>query len=140
MENKIGLSSYLIAVNIIKADSLDLYSKKRDKIEYSRSIDFGIGQVVAMGPDCYQGERFEESGPWCYLNDYIICDMRETTKIQHKNFDHALYIINDDKVHWALTPASYDLEICLKAYMRGWKNSHENANEMGLNDYNRKIQ
>lgn len=30
-----------------------------------------VGQVIAMGPLCYRGERFQEE-PWCKVGDWVV--------------------------------------------------------------------
>lgn len=36
--------------------------------------------VLALGPDCYKGERFQHSGLWCKVGDWVIIPRNEGTQ------------------------------------------------------------
>lgn len=52
--------------------------------------------VLAMGPDCYKGERFKESGPWCKPGDWVIIPRNEGTQIIYN--DNPVHLIPDDRI------------------------------------------
>lgn len=54
------------------------------------------GLVMAQGPDCYQGERFEKSGPWCRVGDWVVYPRHEGHQVNYKNVP--IHIINDDRI------------------------------------------
>jgi co-chaperonin GroES (HSP10) len=52
--------------------------------------------VISMGPECYKGERFEHSGPWCQVGDWVVIPRHEGTQIVYR--DIPMHIIPDDRI------------------------------------------
>ncbi len=52
--------------------------------------------VVSMGPDAYKGKRFEGSGPWCKVGDWVVIPRNEGTQIQYRGY--TMHFIPDDRV------------------------------------------
>lgn len=52
--------------------------------------------VLAMGPDCYKGERFRETGPWCKVGDWVVIPRNEGTQIVYN--EHPVHLIPDDRI------------------------------------------
>jgi len=52
--------------------------------------------VVSMGPDCFVGERFKNSGPWCKVGDWIVIPRNEGTQVNYRGIP--MQFIPDDRV------------------------------------------
>lgn len=61
--------------------------------------------VVAQGPECYKGARFERSGPWCNVGDWVIIPRNEGVQINYRGVH--MQIIPDDRVIGLVSDPSY---------------------------------
>lgn len=61
--------------------------------------------VVSQGPDVYQGERFEKSGPWCKVGDWIAIPPNEGYYVVYR--DTPMRVIPDDKCLFIVEDPSY---------------------------------
>lgn len=52
--------------------------------------------VCAVGPEAYQGEKFERSGPWCKVGDWILIPRYEATLVSYRGV--AMGLLPDDRV------------------------------------------
>jgi co-chaperonin GroES (HSP10) len=52
--------------------------------------------VLALGPECYKGENFKESGPWCKAGDWVVIPRNEGTQIMYN--EHVVHLIPDDRI------------------------------------------
>jgi co-chaperonin GroES (HSP10) len=52
--------------------------------------------VCAVGPEAYQGEKFERSGPWCKVGDWILIPRYESTMVSYRGV--AVALLPDDRV------------------------------------------
>jgi|TARA_R110002072_G_scaffold5971_1_gene36537 chaperonin GroES len=55
-----------------------------------------VGNVLAMGPETYKGKRFENSGPWCKLGDWVVFARYSGSRIQIEGGE--VRLLNDDEV------------------------------------------
>ena len=55
-----------------------------------------VGNVLAMGPESYTGKRFEKSGPWCKLGDWVVFARYSGSRIQIEGGE--VRLLNDDEV------------------------------------------
>jgi chaperonin GroES len=55
-----------------------------------------VGNVLAMGPESYKGARFEKSGPWCKLGDWVVFARYAGSRIQIEGGE--VRLLNDDEV------------------------------------------
>ena len=55
-----------------------------------------VGNVIAMGPETYKGKRFENSGPWCKLGDWVVFARYSGSRIQIEGGE--VRLLNDDEV------------------------------------------
>lgn len=55
-----------------------------------------VGQVIRMGPDCYQDEKRFPNGPYCSIGDWVIFHAYSGTRIKVASQEFRL--INDDTV------------------------------------------
>lgn len=44
-----------------------------------------VGLVVSQGPDCYKGEKFKESGPWCKVGDFVVFPKNHGYQMSYNN-------------------------------------------------------
>ena len=65
-----------------------LTDRNREEQAYLNSV----GQVIAMGPDCYSDRK----KPWCKINDWIIYGRYAGAKISVQKVK--MVIINDDEI------------------------------------------
>jgi co-chaperonin GroES (HSP10) len=66
-----------------------------------------IGQVVAMGPEAYQHEKFAE--PWCQVGDWVAPGQYAGQELQVRNETNnaaKFRLINDDEVLAKVDPAT----------------------------------
>lgn len=61
--------------------------------------------VVAQGPECYKGERFKDSEPWCKVGDWIIIPRHEGPQINYRGVP--MHLIPDDKVYGVVEDPSF---------------------------------
>lgn len=54
-----------------------------------------VGLVLAMGPDCYIGDKYV-NGPWCKEGDYVLFRAYSGTRVRIAGKEYR--IINDDTV------------------------------------------
>ena len=59
--------------------------------EHTASI---VGNIIAMGPDCYLDKAKFPTGPWCKVGDWILMPSYSGTRFKIKG--HEFRIINDD--------------------------------------------
>lgn len=52
--------------------------------------------VCAVGPEAYQGEKFERSGPWCKVGDWVLIPRYESTLVSYRGV--AMGLLPDDRV------------------------------------------
>jgi len=52
--------------------------------------------VCAVGPEAYQGEKFERSGPWCKVGDWVLIPRYEATAVSYRGV--AMALLPDDRV------------------------------------------
>ena len=52
--------------------------------------------VCAVGPEAYHGEKFERSGPWCKVGDWVLIPRYESTMVSYRGVAMALLL--DDRV------------------------------------------
>ena len=55
-----------------------------------------VGNVLAMGPESYKGTRFEKSGPWCKLGDWVVFARYSGSRIQIEGGE--VRLLNDDEI------------------------------------------
>ena len=55
-----------------------------------------VGNVLAMGPETYKGKRFENSGPWCKVGDWVVFARYAGSRIQIEGGE--VRLLNDDEV------------------------------------------
>ena len=80
-----------------------------DSLRRVQSIRFGGGVtsslsafgtsrriVLALGPDCYKGERFQHSGPWCKVGDWVIIPRNEGTQFLYNEIP--VHLLPDDRI------------------------------------------
>lgn len=52
--------------------------------------------VCAMGPEAYKGDKFERSGPWCKVGDWVLIPRYESTMVSYRGV--AMALLPDDRV------------------------------------------
>jgi len=57
--------------------------------------------VCAVGPEAYQGEKFERSGPWCKVGDWVMIPRYEATAVSYRGV--AVALLPDDRVMAVIT-------------------------------------
>jgi co-chaperonin GroES (HSP10) len=62
--------------------------------------------VCGVGPEAYQGEKFERSGPWCKVGDWIMIPRYESTMVSFRGV--AMALLPDDRV-MAVIPGPEDV-------------------------------
>jgi co-chaperonin GroES (HSP10) len=99
-------AGYLVAVKIyIRPEELKTI-KKEDGTEVTLYLPDTVraedkyssvsALVCAVGPEAYQGEKFERSGPWCKVGDWILIPRYESTMVSYRGV--AVALLPDDRV------------------------------------------
>jgi co-chaperonin GroES (HSP10) len=57
--------------------------------------------VCAVGPEAYQGDKFERSGPWCKVGDWVLIPRYESTMVSYRGV--AMALLPDDRVMAVIT-------------------------------------
>jgi hypothetical protein len=58
--------------------------------------------VLSVGEDCYKGEEYKESGPWCKPGDWVVIPRNEGNQYEHRDVtiqvipEHAIYDVIED--------------------------------------------
>lgn len=104
-------AGYLVAVKIyIRPEELKTI-KKEDGTEVTLYLPDTVraedkyssvsALVCAVGPEAYQGEKFERSGPWCKVGDWILIPRYESTMVSYRGV--AVALLPDDRVMAVIT-------------------------------------
>ena len=104
-------AGYLVAVKIyIRPEELKTI-KKEDGTEVTLYLPDTVraedkyssvsALVCAVGPEAYQGEKFERSGPWCKVGDWILIPRYESTMVSYRGV--AMALLPDDRVMAVVT-------------------------------------
>ena len=104
-------AGYLVAVKIyIRPEELKTI-KKEDGTEVTLYLPDTVraedkyssvsALVCAVGPEAYQGEKFERSGPWCKVGDWILIPRYESTMVSYRGV--AMALLPDDRVMAVIT-------------------------------------
>ena len=86
-----------IEIRTTTAGGLELPPETLESLKYLRNV----GQVIAMGPDCYSHPKFCESPPWCQVGDGVRFSPHAGAKEMIRGADGEpleLRYINDDEV------------------------------------------
>lgn len=59
-----------------------------------------VALVLSQGPDCYKSKRYEKTGPWCRVGDWICMPRNEGTQECYRNIP--IQIIEEDKLYFPL--------------------------------------
>lgn len=75
-----------------KVGSVFLADTYRDE----RKFTSAVALVCAMGPDAYKGERFDRTGPWCKVGDWVIFPRYEGNAMSYRGVP--MVLIPDDRI------------------------------------------
>lgn len=99
-------AGYLVAVKIyIRPEELKTIKKEDgtevtlylpDTVRAEDKFSSVSALVCAVGPEAYQGEKFERSGPWCKVGDWILIPRYESTMVSYRGV--AMALLPDDRV------------------------------------------
>jgi co-chaperonin GroES (HSP10) len=99
-------AGYLVAVKIyIRPEELKTIKKEDgtevtfylpDTVRAEDKYSSVSALVCAVGPEAYQGEKFERSGPWCKVGDWILIPRYESTMVSYRGV--AVALLPDDRV------------------------------------------
>jgi co-chaperonin GroES (HSP10) len=104
-------AGYLVAVKIyIRPEELKTITQKDgtqvtlylpDTVRAEDKYSSVSALVCAVGPEAYQGEKFERSGPWCKVGDWILIPRYESTMVSYRGV--AMALLPDDRVMAVIT-------------------------------------
>jgi len=84
-------AGYLVAVKIyVRPEELKTITHAEDKYSSVSAL------VCAVGPEAYQGDKFERSGPWCKVGDWVLIPRYESTMVSYRGV--AMALLPDDRV------------------------------------------
>ena len=61
-----------------------------------RKFTSAVALVCALGPDAYKGERFERTGPWCKVGDWVMFNRYEGNALSYLGVP--MVMLPDDRV------------------------------------------
>jgi hypothetical protein len=64
-----------------------------------------VSLVIAVGPDCFKGERYKNSGPWCRVGDWVFMPRNEGLQVVHRGIP--MHYIKHDKIYCIIEDPSY---------------------------------
>lgn len=67
-----------------------------DSLRDERKFTSAVALVCALGPDAYNGERFERTGPWCKVGDWVIFPRYEGNAMSYRGVP--MVLIPDDRI------------------------------------------
>jgi len=104
-------AGYLVAVKIyIRPEELKTITREDgtevtlylpDTVRAEDKYSSVSALVCAVGPEAYQGEKFERSGPWCKVGDWILIPRYESTMVSYRGV--AMALLPDDRVMAVIT-------------------------------------
>jgi co-chaperonin GroES (HSP10) len=104
-------AGYLVAVKIYirpeelrtikKEDGTEVTLYLPDTVRAEDKYSSVSALVCAVGPEAYQGEKFERSGPWCKVGDWILMPRYESTMVSYRGV--AMALLPDDRVMAVIT-------------------------------------
>lgn len=104
-------AGYLVAVKIYirpeelrtikKEDGTEVTLYLPDTVRAEDKFSSVSALVCAVGPEAYQGEKFERSGPWCKVGDWILIPRYESTMVSYRGV--AMALLPDDRVMAVIT-------------------------------------
>lgn len=99
-------AGYLVAVKIYvrpeelktitQADGTEVTLYLPDTVRAEDKYSSVSALVCAVGPEAYQGEKFERSGPWCKVGDWVLIPRYESTMVSYRGV--AMALLPDDRV------------------------------------------
>lgn len=104
-------AGYLVALKIyVEPDELSVVETDDGKsITLYRPISMQAEEkyqscsalVCALGPEAYNGEKFNDSGPWCKVGDWVMIPRYEATAVSYRGV--AVALIPDDRIMAVIT-------------------------------------
>lgn len=99
-------AGYLIAAKIyVRPEELKTITRENgeqvtlylpDQVRAEDKYQSVSALVCAVGPEAYQGEKFERSGPWCKVGDWVLIPRYEATAVSYRGV--AMALLPDDRV------------------------------------------
>lgn len=86
--------------NVIMRDGKPVYIELPESIRTDEKYLSQVGLVISQGPDCYKGKRFEESGPWCRVGDFVMFPRNAGMSVKFKGVP--MILTPDDSVKMIL--------------------------------------
>lgn len=104
-------AGYLVALKIyVEPDELSVVETDDGKsITLYRPISMQAEEkyqscsalVCALGPEAYNGDKFNDSGPWCKVGDWVMIPRYEATAVSYRGV--AVALIPDDRIMAVIT-------------------------------------
>lgn len=94
-------AGFYVALKVwVSPESKDLGDGKKlffaDSTRDEQKYTSAVGLVCAVGPDAYKGDRFERSGPWCKVGDWVIFPRYEGNAMAYRGV--GMILIPDDRI------------------------------------------
>lgn len=80
----------------VNADGTESIIHKAEVTQHLDRFRTCVGLVVYQGPECYKGDRYKHSGPWCKIGDWVVIPRAEGLQINYRG--RSMHLLPDDKV------------------------------------------
>jgi len=104
-------AGYLVALKIyVEPDELSVVETNDGKsvtlyrpisVQAEEKYQSCSALVCALGPEAYNGEKFNDSGPWCKVGDWVMIPRYEATAVSYRGV--AVALISDDRIMAVIT-------------------------------------
>ena len=94
-------AGFFVALRLwIPPEAIELEGGKKlflaDSHRDERKFTSAVALVCALGPDAYNGERFERTGPWCKVGDWVMFNRYEGNALSYNGIP--MILLPDDRV------------------------------------------
>jgi co-chaperonin GroES (HSP10) len=79
---------------IITSNGVELFMP--DTFRDERKYTSAVALVCAIGADAYSGDRFEKTGPWCKVGDWVIFPRYEGNAMSYRGVP--MVLLPDDRI------------------------------------------
>lgn len=97
---EMAVKLYILGDNIKaikREDGTEIKIAIPDSVRLREIFKTVIALVIAQGPECYKGEKYDKSGPLCRIGDWIMIPRNEGKQVIYKGIP--MHIIDCDKIY-----------------------------------------
>lgn len=100
----IGVVLY-IPDKLVNADGTESVLLKAEAHGMLDKFKSCVGLCVYQGSDAYKGDRFQHSGPWCKVGDWVVIPRAEGRQVNYRG--RSMHLLPDDKILMVVEDPKY---------------------------------